>query len=64
MKLLDARALFGFPVLAENVCRALQKLLLPLCNLVRMNLIPLGQLNDRLIALQGIQREFPLNVGA
>jgi hypothetical protein len=26
--------MFGFSVLAENVCRALQKLLLPLCNLV------------------------------
>jgi hypothetical protein len=47
MKILYTRALITLSSLAENVCRVLQKLILPLCNLFRMNLVSLRTLNER-----------------
>jgi len=52
VKILHARPLFGLPVLAENVRGMFKKLLLLLRDLVRMNLVPLGKLNEHLLAFQ------------
>jgi hypothetical protein len=41
--LLRSAPVIGLPVFAENVRRILQKLLLPVWNLVRMNLVTLGK---------------------
>ena len=60
MKIFDAWPLIRFPILAEYFLCMLQKLLLPLCNLARMNLVMLGKFNDHLVALPGIQRHLGL----
>jgi hypothetical protein len=52
--------LIRFPILAKYFLCMLQTLLLSLCNLVRMNLLTLGNLNNSLVSFQGFQNYFCL----
>jgi hypothetical protein len=54
MEVLYLGTLTGRPVLAEDLHRMLQKLLLPLSNLVRMSLVTMEKFNDRLFSFQGV----------
>ncbi len=64
MKILDVWHLIGFPVLAEDIRCMFQKLLLPLCDLVRMHLVPLASSTIVWSPLRASKATFALNAGA
>src|SRR5664280_2119744 len=60
MKVFDVWSLIRLPIFAKYFLCVCQKLLLPFCNLVRMNLVAFGNLYYRLVTFQGIQCHFCL----
>src|SRR2546421_8493608 len=64
MQLLDLALARGFAIIAqtciEGACRLLEELLLPSIDLIRVNLVTLGQVSDRRLVPQRLQGDLRL----